>query len=201
MWKESSRWRLCFSFCFLVLVMKGLICRAKDIVPLKKTPKIPVTFNVVLVVLLLWSYRRMCSQHFLVLFLVYNEGIGFWVAEINTQNHRMSGGGRDLCGSSSPPPCRSRVAYSRLHRTLSRQVLNISREGDSTTSLGSLCQGSTTLRGKKFFLMFRRNFLCFSLCPLTLIQLVPRLIWCCPHLFYLQVCHRISFNLKHSVIP
>jgi len=29
--------------------------------------------------------------------------------------------------------------------------LNISREGDSTASLGSLCQGSVTLRGKKFF--------------------------------------------------
>ena len=66
-------------------------------------------------------------------------------------------------------PCRSRVTQSRLHRTLSRQVLNISREGDSTTSLGSLCQGSVTLRGKKFFLRFRRNFLCFSLCPLPLV--------------------------------
>jgi len=29
------------------------------------------------------------------------------------------------------PPCRSRVTYSRLHRPASRQVLNISREGDS----------------------------------------------------------------------
>ena len=63
------------------------------------------------------------------------------------------------------PPCRSRVTYSRLHRTSSRRVLNISREGDSTTSLGSLGQGSVTLRGKKFFLMFRQNFLCLSLCP------------------------------------
>jgi len=67
------------------------------------------------------------------------------------------------------PPCRSRVTYSRLHRTLSRRVLNISREGDSTASLGSLFQGSVTLRGKKFFLMFRWNFLCFSLCPLPLV--------------------------------
>ena len=50
------------------------------------------------------------------------------------------------------PPCKSRVTYSRLHRTLSRQVLNISREGDSTTSLGSLFQCSVTLRVKKFFL-------------------------------------------------
>jgi len=36
---------------------------------------------------------------------------------------------------------------------LSRQVFNISREGDSTTSLGSLFQCSVTLRGKKFFLI------------------------------------------------
>ena len=43
------------------------------------------------------------------------------------------------------PSCRSRVTYSRLHRTLSRRVLNISREGDSTTSLGSLFQCSVTL--------------------------------------------------------
>jgi len=67
------------------------------------------------------------------------------------------------------PPCRSRVTQSRLYRTASRWVLNISREGDSTTSLGSLGQGSIALRGKKFFLMFRRNFLCFSLCPLPLV--------------------------------
>ena len=67
------------------------------------------------------------------------------------------------------PSSRSRVTYSRLHRNLSRQILNISREGDSTTSLGSLFQCSVTLRGKKFFLLFRRNFLCLSLCPLPLV--------------------------------
>jgi len=32
-----------------------------------------------------------------------------------SQNHRMFGVGRDLCGSSSPALCRSRVTYSRLH--------------------------------------------------------------------------------------
>jgi len=35
--------------------------------------------------------------------------------------------------------------------------LNMSREGDSTTSLGSLGQCSVTLRGKKFFLMFSKT--------------------------------------------
>ena len=48
------------------------------------------------------------------------------------------------------PPCQSRVTYSSLHRVSSRWVLNISREGDSTTPLGSLFQDSVTLRVKKF---------------------------------------------------
>ena len=62
----------------------------------------------------------------------------------------MVGVGRDLCGSPSPTPCPSRVTYSRLQRTLSRRGWNISREGDSTASLGSLGQCSVTLRGKFF---------------------------------------------------
>jgi len=86
-----------------------------------------------------------------------------------SQNHGMVRVGRDLCGSSSPTSLPKQGHYSRLHRTLSRWVLNISREGDSTTSLGSLFQGSITLRGKLFFLMFSWNFLCFSLCPLPLV--------------------------------
>jgi len=86
-----------------------------------------------------------------------------------SQNHGMVGVGRDLCGSSGPTPCPSRVTQSRLHRTLSRRGWNISREGDSTASLGSLGQGSVTLRGKKFFPVFSWSFLCFSLCPLSLV--------------------------------
>ena len=47
-------------------------------------------------------------------------------------------------------PCRSRVTYSRLHRTLSRWVLSISREGDSTTSWDSLCQCYLSIRSGLF---------------------------------------------------
>ena len=65
-----------------------------------------------------------------------------------SQNHRIVGVGRDLCGSHSPTLMPKQVTQSRLHRTLSRQGLNVSREGDSTASLGSLGQGSVTLRGK-----------------------------------------------------
>ena len=66
------------------------------------------------------------------------------------------------------PPCQSRVTYSRLHRTVFRWVLNICREGESTTFLENLFQCYVTLK-VKIFLMFRRNFLCLSLCPLPLI--------------------------------
>ena len=90
----------------------------------------------------------------------------FWITE--TQNHRITLEETSV-DHLVQPPCQSRVTYSRLHRTLSRQVLNISREEESTPSLGSLFQCSVTLRGKKFFLMFRRNFLCFSLCSLPLV--------------------------------
>jgi len=71
-------------------------------------------------------------------------------------------------GHLAQPPCQSTVTYSRLHRTSSRWVLSISREGDSTSPLGSLVQGSTTLRGKKFFLVFSWNCPCFHLCLLPL---------------------------------
>ena len=61
---------------------------------------------------------------------------------VDSQNHSMVGVGRDLCGSPSPTPCPSRVTQSRLHSTASRRDWNISREGDSTTSLGNLFQCS-----------------------------------------------------------
>ena len=62
--------------------------------------------------------------------------------------------------------------YSRSRRQVSRQVLNISREGNFTTPLGSLFQCSATLTVKKFILMFKWNFLCSSLCSLPLVLLL-----------------------------
>jgi len=65
------------------------------------------------------------------------------------------------------PPCRSRVTYSRLHRTASRQDLKERRRIHNLP--GQPVPGLHHFRGKKFFLMFRWNFLCFSLCPLPLV--------------------------------
>lgn len=69
----------------------------------------------------------------------------------------------------STPPKQSRVSYSRLLRTVFSQVLNISRNGDFATSLGSLCQFLDHRHGIKSFLMLKWNFLIFSLHTLSLV--------------------------------
>ena len=52
---------------------------------------------------------------------------------------------------------------------MSRWLVNIPKDGDSTTSPGNLCQCLVTFTVKKCFLMLRGNFPCFSLCPLPLV--------------------------------
>ena len=86
---------------------------------------------------------------------------------MESQNYGL---GRDLWRPSRSSPLQ--VPYSMLHRKMSRWVLSISREGDSTASLGSLFQCFVTLTVKKFFLMFVWNFPCSSLCPLPLVLLL-----------------------------
>lgn len=58
----------------------------------------------------------------------------------------------DLWRPSSPTSLLKQLPDSKLHRKVSRGFLNISGEGDFTTSLGRLFQGSVTLTVKKFFL-------------------------------------------------
>jgi len=59
----------------------------------------------------------------------------------------MAGVGRDLWGSSSPTPLPKQgyPEQAEQDHVQSRQVLNISREEDSITPLGSLFQCSVTL--------------------------------------------------------
>lgn len=81
---------------------------------------------------------------------------------------REPGNIKDLQRSSSSTALLKQVPQSIFHRKSSIWVLNISR-GESTAFLGSLVQGSATLRVNNSFLMFIRNFICFSLSPLPLV--------------------------------
>lgn len=54
------------------------------------------------------------------------------------------------------------TGWSTLVRIVSRRLLNIPSEGNSTPSLGSLIHCSTTCTVEKFFFMFQSNFLCFT---------------------------------------
>lgn len=57
------------------------------------------------------------------------------------------------------PLSSSRVTYSWLPQTVSRQLLNSSKDEDPSASLGTPCLYSVTLTVKKCFLMFRWNLL------------------------------------------
>ena len=85
-----------------------------------------------------------------------------------TMNHRMTKCLRleGTCGGHLvQPPCSSRATYSWRPRTVPKWLLNISKDGDSTASLGSLCQCLVPPTVRKCFLMFRENLPCFSSYP------------------------------------
>jgi len=67
------------------------------------------------------------------------------------------------------PPSQSGTPSSKLPKTMSRQIMKISKQWDSTTSQGNLCQCYITHTVKKLLLRFRWNFLYSSLCPLPLV--------------------------------
>lgn len=59
--------------------------------------------------------------------------------------------GMQLWRSASPNPCSSRVVQSWLSRTVSRQFFGISKDGESITSLGNLCNARSLSQQKKKF--------------------------------------------------
>jgi len=68
-----------------------------------------------------------------------------------------------------PAVSRDIFNYTRLLRAPSNLALNVSRDGDSTTSLGNIFQCFTTLIVKNFFLISSLNLASLSLKPLLLI--------------------------------
>jgi len=91
---------------------------------------------------------------------------------IELQNHIIAGVERDLKRSPSPTLLLKQAPCNRLHRWVSRWVLNISIVGDSTTALGNLFQYSVIFTINKFFCMFVWNFVCSSFRPLFLVLLL-----------------------------
>lgn len=83
--------------------------------------------------------------------------------------HRVAEVGRALWSLSGPATSSRRVTCSRLIRAMSSQHFNISKDGDSTTSLGGLFQCPTILTVKKCCFVFRPNFLFSNLYQLPLL--------------------------------
>lgn len=91
----------------------------------------------------------------------------------NSQDHRTFEVGRDNLGPSSPNlPLQAGSLGAHLSGITTRRVLNIFREGDSTTSVGSLFLCSVTLSARKVFLMLIWNFLHSSFCLLPLVLIL-----------------------------
>jgi len=96
--------------------------------------------------------------------LVWEVSAGQVCCEELSQDHKVVEIGRDIWRSSGPIPCSSRVSCSRFLRSLTSQILSISKDGDSTTSLGNPFQYSVTLTVTKVFSCVQVAFPCFLIC-------------------------------------
>lgn len=90
------------------------------------------------------------------------------------QNHTESQNGWDRKEGTShdhvvQTHAQNKFSLRSLLRAVSSQVLNISRDGYSTTSLSKLFQNLIAFKVKSFFLTFQWILLYFSLCPLSLV--------------------------------
>lgn len=81
-----------------------------------------------------------------------------------TQNHRIAGVGRGHGRSSSSTPL---LKYA--SSTCAQAGFEYFQRSRLQISQGSLFQHSVTPKAKKFFLIFRLNFLCYSLCRFLLV--------------------------------
>lgn len=115
------------------------------------------------VVLLRFNFRRKN----------FKEDWSFSLVQGKSQNHRKVEFGRNLWRPSGQTVCSRKATYRQLPMTMSSWFFSTSKEGDSTTSMGNLCQCSVIFTVKKCFFMFRRNLLHFSLCPLPTDENVP----------------------------
>ena len=105
-----------------------------------------------------------------------------------TQRLRLEG---NSGGHPVQPHCSSRATYSQFPRTMTRQLLSISKDGDSTSSLGNLCQCLVTLIMKSCFLMSEGSS-CVSggvNCFLSCYWEPRKRGWLCPFCSFLSVIY------------
>jgi len=82
----------------------------------------------------------------------------------------MVGVGRDLCGSSNPTPLLKQGLLQQAAQDLVQAGLEYLQRRRLHNPLWAACSRALSpFKVKKFFLMFRQNILCFSLCPLPLV--------------------------------
>lgn len=74
-----------------------------------------------------------------------------------SQNSKVDEIGRDISSHVAQHSCSSRATQSCLCSNVSRQLLNNTKDGDSTGSLNNLCQCSVPLTANKCFLMLKRE--------------------------------------------
>lgn len=89
-----------------------------------------------------------------------------------SQDHRLGEVGSKLWRPFSSTPLLKQGHLQQLaqdHAQVAFEVLKISKETDCTTSLGNLYYCSITCKVQNYFLIFRQNLLCTSLCLLPLV--------------------------------
>lgn len=95
--------------------------------------------------------------------------------------HRIVVVGSDLLRSSQPSPCSRRATYSRFSSTMSRQLLNISSDEGTITSLDSLFLVLDTYTVEFFFLfLFSKRMSCIfasAHCLLLPLWALLRKVW------------------------
>lgn len=86
--------------------------------------------------------------------------------------------GRDLKIHAVQPPCcgQSHLLLDQAAQGPSSLALNISNDGESTASVGNLCEGLTTLSVKNFFLAPNLNLPSYSLKLLPIFLLLHALV-------------------------
>jgi len=99
--------------------------------------------------------------------------------QIHRLIERFGSEGTLRCSSSNRPAMdRDTFHQTRLLKAPSNLVLNISRQGAATASLGNLGQGLNTLRVKKFFRISNLNLPYFSLKLLLFVLSLHALVKC-----------------------